>query len=309
MTGPLEGGTLRPVAEGPRVSLHGVPCGRARLHRGGRDPPGPLVPCGLGGTWRVPVTCSKRPPKAAGPEGKARARMGVCSHSPGQVSLTPSPAGRPGSGRAGSGLGDGRPRGHGGCRVGTSSSPTGPSPVPRLLPFHALFPVLLASKLGAAEPVPPQRRAAARDGPPGRTVPPGTCPLAGGQLGDHPVTHPRAHSHSSVHPHSVFCSGLSAGTHRGDQMNTPLARPLQGRGLRAAGGGNAAQEPKRKWGQKVSCPRGFVCAAHVLRRGHGHVSPVSRRPGPGRAAGECALASVRWRVCFNKCVALSSSRR
>lgn len=149
VTGPLEGGTLRPVAEGPRVSLHGVPCGRARLHRGGRDPPGPLVPCGLGGTWRVPVTCSKRPPKAAGPEGKARARMGVCSHSPGQVSLTPSPAGRPGSGRAGSGLGDGRPRGHGGCRVGTSSSPTGPSPVPRLLPFHALFPVLLASKLGA----------------------------------------------------------------------------------------------------------------------------------------------------------------
>lgn len=186
VTGPLEGGTLRPVAEGPRVSLHGVPCGRARLHRGGRDPPGPLVPCGLSGTWRVPVTCSKRPPKAAGPEGKARARMGVCSHSPGQVSLTPSPAGRPGSGRAGSGLGDGRPRGHGGCRVGTSSSPTGPSPVPRLLPFHALFPVLLASKLGAAEPVPPQRRAAARDGPPGRTVPPGTCPLAGGQLGDHP---------------------------------------------------------------------------------------------------------------------------
>lgn len=98
VTRPLEGGTLRPVAEGPRVSLHGVPCGRARLHRGGRDPPGPLVPCGLGGTWRVPVTCSKRPPKAAGPEGKARARMGVCSHSPGQVSLTPSPAGRPGSG-------------------------------------------------------------------------------------------------------------------------------------------------------------------------------------------------------------------
>lgn len=202
VTGPLEGGTLRPVAEGPRVSLHGVPCGRARLHRGGRDPPGPLVPCGLGGTWRVPVTCSKRPPKAAGPEGKARARMGVCSHSPGQVSLTPSPAGRPGSGRAGSGLGDGRPRGHGGCRVGTSSSPTGPSPVPRLLPFHALFPVLLASKLGAAEPVPPQRRAAARDGPPGRTVPPGTCPLAGGQLGDH-ARHSPTHTLPFVHSPSL----------------------------------------------------------------------------------------------------------
>lgn len=184
VTGPLEGGTLRPVAEGPRVSLHGVPCGRARLHRGGRDPPGPLVPCGLGGTWRVPVTCSKRPPKAAGPEGKARARMGVCSHSPGQVSLTPSPAGRPGSGRAGSGLGDGRPRGHGGCRVGTSSSPTGPSPVPRLLPFHALFPVLLASKLGAGRARPSSktcccpRRAPWQDGA-SRHVPPRRRPAWG----------------------------------------------------------------------------------------------------------------------------------
>lgn len=138
---------------------------------------------------------------------------------------------------------------------------------------------------------------------------PARAPSQAASLGTTPVTHPRAHSHSSVHPHSVFCSGLSAGTHRGDQTNTPLARPLQGRGLRAAGGGDAAREPKRKWGQKVSCSQGFVCVAHVLRRGHGHVSPVSRRPGPGRAAGECALASVRWRVCFNKCVALGSSRR
>lgn len=237
------------------------------------------------------MTCSKRPPKAAGPEGKARARMGVCSHSPGQVSLAPSPVGRPGSGRAGSGLGDGRPRGHGGCRVGTSSSPTGPSPVPRLLPFHALFPVLLASKLGAGRARPSSktcccpRRAPWQDGA-SRHVPPRRRPAWG------PPRHSPTRTLPFVRSPSVFCSGLSAGTHRGDQTNTPLARPLQGRGLRAAGGGDAAREPKRKWGQKVSCPRGFVCAAHVLRRGHGHVSPVSRRPGPGRAAGECALASV-----------------
>lgn len=296
MTGPLEGGTLRPVAEGPRVSLHGVPCGRARLRRGGRDPPGPLVPCGLGGTWRAPVTCSKRPPKAAGPEGKARARMGVCSHSPGQVSLTPSPAGRPGSGA-------GRLRPWGWPAPRSRRMPGGD-----LVVAHRAVARPSAAAVSCPLPRSPRKPAWCRPSPSllKDVLLPETGPLAGrclpahapslkASLGTTPVTHPRAHSHSSIHPHSVFCSGLSAGTHRGDQMNTPLARPLQGRGLRAAGGGDAAREPKRKWGHFLST-RLCLCGSCLKERTRPCVPRFPQawaRTGGWRVcAGECALASV-----------------
>lgn len=186
VTGPLEGGTLRPVAEGPRVSLHGVPCGRARLHRGGRDPPGPLVPCGLGGTWRVPVTCSKRPPKAAGPEGKARARMGVAATARVRCrSPRPPPAVRAAGGPAPA-LGMAGPEVTADAGWGPRCRPQGRRPSLGCCRFMPSSPFSSQASLVPAEPVPPQRRAAARDGPPGRTVPPGTCPLAEGQLGDHP---------------------------------------------------------------------------------------------------------------------------
>lgn len=163
--------------------------------------------------------------------------------------------------------------------------------------FMPSSPFSSQASLVPAEPVPPQRRAAARDGPPGRTVPPGTCPLAGGQLGDHPVTHPRAHSHSSVHPHSVFCSGLSAGTRRGDQMNTPLARPLQGRGLRAAGGGDAAAGAQKEVGTKsFLSTRLCLCGSCLKERTRPCVPRFPQawaRTGGWRVcAGECALASV-----------------
>lgn len=104
---------------------------------------------------------------------------------------------------------------------------------------------------------------------------------------------------SFVHPHAQSSVPGSVRGHRGDRMNTPLARPLQGSGLWAAGEETPLQEPKKKLVQNVSCPQGFICVAHVLKRGHGHVSPLAAGLGQDRhltvkhTADECALASVR----------------
>lgn len=121
---------------------------------------------------------------------------------------------------------------------------------------------------------------------------PARAPSQAASLGTTPSL---THAHTPIRPFTLTQSSVpgSALGHIEVTRRTPLWPDLyRGAACGQQGEETPPREPKRKWGQKVSCPRGFVCVAHVLRRGHGHVSPVSRRPGPGRAAGECALASV-----------------